>query len=172
MIYRSVSTSMIMLLDLMERNKAYIRFEYGTVYAPLWAGIRNNIFYLWILRCGSSAKNSFAHKSISKKQAIEQLKCLSDDSGELKYGNFNASKLNTKSDSICCFTIDPIEEKVKVRHIFSLRNYPMLTLCNLMEAKFYYLDRAELDIGMNDENGLNRVKINFLEQNEIKVKNH
>lgn len=115
-IFRSVNPSLILLLDLMELNRAYVRFEYGTSYVPLWAGIDENIFYLWVYRLSSQAKSSYAGK-IKAKEAISKLEAMHSS----KSFNFNSVHLSSSHDAVCCFCVDPIKQTVKLKHIVSTK---------------------------------------------------
>ena len=102
----------------MELNRAYVRFEYGTSYVPLWAGIDENIFYLWVYRLSSQAKVSYSGK-IKAAQAVAKLEALH---GTQQF-NFNSVHLSGSHDAVCCFCIDPIKQTVKLRHIVSTKNF-------------------------------------------------
>ena len=106
------------MLDLMELNRAYIRFEYGASYVPLWAGIDENVFYLWVYRMSSHAKNSFAGK-ISSTNALSKLEALFST----KEFNFNSTHLTRSQDAICCFCIDAIKQTVKLKHFVSTKHF-------------------------------------------------
>ena len=159
-IYKSVTPSLLLMLDLLELNRAYLRFEYGTQYVPIWAGIKDNIFYLWVYRMGSQSKISYVDKNMTKAQAIKQLKSMEN----VAVVDYKSSSINSKSDSMCYFAVDAIQQKVKLKHVFDLKGYEYVDIQTFLDGNYYYQETAMVYLGVDAEG--KRVKLNLLEKKQ------